>query len=326
MNVIQAGIYEKYKGLELQGTDRVVRPHIELEPILESVVKGVRSSLLIFSGAVALLLLIACANVANLLLSRALTRQGEMSVRLALGATRWHLIGQLLCESAVLSLLGGMAGSLFAWWRIKLVIQFSAGAIPRVNSVTLDWKVLGFTLLVSLVTGILFGLAPAWQTSKANLSDALRAGANRQTSGRSHHYVRNAFTVTQIALALVLLIGAGLLIQSFQQLQSVKPGYDTDKLLIVEVPMSGAAYAKTEQRVVFLRRIIEEMEATPGVEAVSGVSILPIDEGWPYPYSRSDRPVPPPNKMPRAGLRSVAAGYHKTYGISTGMTLLPWRR
>ncbi|MBI4658664.1 MAG: hypothetical protein HY735_07415 [Verrucomicrobia bacterium] len=108
------------------------------------------------------------------------------------------------------------------------MIQFSAGAIPRVNTVTLNWQVLGFTLLVSLVTGILFGLAPAWQTSKANLSDALRAGANRQTSGRSHHYVGNAFTVTQIALALVLLIGAGLLIQSFQQLQSVKPGYDTD--------------------------------------------------------------------------------------------------
>ncbi len=316
MNALHQAIYEEHKGLELQGPDSAIGKNIALEPLLDSVVSGVRPSLILFSGAVALLLLIACANVANLLLSRALTRQREMSIRAAQGASRWHLIRQLLIESAVLSLIAGIAGSALAWWGTKIVLQFSAGAIPRAGEVGMDWRVLVFTLLVSIVTGTVFGLVPALQSSKTNLNDALREGANRLTGNRTQHYIRNGFTVTQIALALVLLIGAGLLIQSFNRLQSVNPGYAAKELLIVEMNLAGAAYPNREQRVNFINRAVEEMVATPGVDACAATSLLPIREGWPHNFYRKDQ-GPPSDKSQwkKLGTRAVGPGYHKTYGI-----------
>jgi putative ABC transport system permease protein len=316
MNVIQSRIYNEFKGLELQSTELVVAPHIDLEPLLNSVVSGVRSSLTMFSGAVVLLLLIAVANVANLLLSRSLTRQREMSVRAALGAQRWHLVKQLLTESVVLSVVGGVAGVLLAWLGLELLLKFGAGAIPRAADVGIEWPVLIFTLLLSLVTGVLFGFAPALQTSRPNLNDAMRSGANRQTGDRSHHYVRNGFSVLQVSLALVLLIGAALLIQSFAELQRVDPGVDAEQLLTVQVTMTGAAYQGRAQRVAFVRRLSDEMRAMPGVESVSAVSVNMAYKGWPYPFSRSDRPPPRPTETPRAGLRSVTYDHHKTYGMA----------
>ena len=316
MNALQQGIYEEHKGLELQGPDWKIGRNIALEPLLDSVVSRVRPSLILFSGAVALLLLIACANVANLLLSRALTRQREMSIRAAQGASRWQLIRQLLTESAVLSLIAGIAGSALAWWGTKLVLQFSAGAIPRAGVVDMDWRVLVFALTVSIVTGTIFGLVPALQSSKTNLSDALREGANRLTSNRSHHYLRNGFTVTQIALALVLLIGAGLLIQSFNHLQSVKPGYAAEELLVVEMNLAGAAYPNRKQRVNFINRAVDEMTFTPGVDACAATSLLPIREGWPHNFYRKDQ-GPPSDKSQwkKLGTRAVGPGYYQTYGI-----------
>ena len=316
MNSLQKAIYEEHKGQELQGPGWEIGKNIALEPLLDSVVSRVRSSLILFSGAVGLLLLIACANVANLLLSRALTRQREMSVRASQGASRWHLVRQLLTESAVLSIIAGIAGSALAWWGTKVVLQFSAGAIPRAGDVGMDWRVLVFTLLVSIVTGTLFGLAPALQSSKTNLNDALREGANRLTSNRSQHYIRNGFTVTQIALALVLLIGAGLLIQSFSHLQSVKPGYAAEELLVVEMNLAGAAYPNREQRVNFINRAVEEMAATPGVDACAATSLLPIREGWPHNFYRKDQ-GPPGDKTQwkKLGTRAIGPGYHQAYGI-----------
>ena len=316
MNALQKALYEEHKGQELQGPGWAIGRNIALEPILDSVVSRVRPSLILFSGAVALLLLIACANVANLLLSRALTRQREMSIRASQGASRWHLVRQLLTESAVLSVIAGVAGSALAWWGTNVVLQFSAGAIPRAAEVGMDWRVLVFTLLVSIITGTLFGLAPALQSSKTNLSDALREGANRLTSNRSHHYIRNGFTVTQIALALVLLIGAGLLIQSFNHLQSVKPGYAAEELLVVEMNLAGAAYPNREQRVNFINRAVEEMRATPGVDACAATSLLPIREGWPHNFYRKDQ-GPPSDKTEwkKLGTRAIGPGYHQAYGI-----------
>jgi putative ABC transport system permease protein len=315
MNAIQAGVFEKHSAVELKGGNFDMGPNIDLQPILDSVVSRVRASLILFSGAVGLLLLIACANVANLLLSRALARQREMSIRASQGASRWHLIRQLLTESAVLSLIAGLAGSALAWWGTKLVLQFSAGAIPRAGEVTMDWRVLAFTLAVSLLTGTLFGLAPALQSSRANLSDALREGANRMTGNHAQHYIRNGFTITQIALALVLLIGAGLLIQSFNHLQKIEPGYDAAELLTVELTLSGEAYPDREQRVLFMQRAVKEMADTPGVEAAAATSLLPSREGWPHTYVRADRPRPLANEWKRVGARAVGENYHKTYGI-----------
>jgi predicted permease len=316
MNVLQKAICEEHKGLELQGPGSEIGENIALEPLLDSVVSRVRPSLILFSGAVALLLLIACANVANLLLSRALTRQREMSIRASQGASRWHLIRQLLTESAVLSIIAGVAGSALAWWGTKMVLQFSAGAIPRAGEVDMDWRVLVFTLAVSVITGTLFGLVPALQSSKSNLNDALRQGANRLTGNRSQNYIRNGFTVTQIALALILLIGAGLLIQSFNHLQSVKPGYAAEELLVVEMNLTGAAYPNREQRVNFINRAVEEMAATPGVGACAATSLLPIREGWPHNFYRKDQ-GPPSDKSQwkKLGTRAVGPGYHQTYGI-----------
>ena len=315
MNVIQWRIHDEFKDLEAYRSGWKIEPNIDLEPMLDSVVSNVRPSLVLFMGAVSLLLLIAVANVANLLLSRALTRQREMSVRAALGAQRWQLIKQLLSESVVLALIGGVAGILLAWLGLQLLLQFHAGAIPRATDIGIDLKVLVFTVVVSLVTAVLFGFAPALQTSKPDLNDALRQGANRLTSDRSHNLVRNSFTVIQVALAFTLLIGAGLLIQSFNRMQSIDTGYEADNLLTVMVTMTGAVYDGPEQRVAFLQQLIDEMKATSGVEAAAAVSVLPTGKGWPYPYTRSDQPVAQPKDRPRADLRSVTEDYHETYGI-----------
>ena len=315
MNVIQWRIHDEFKGLEAYRSGWKIEPNIDLEPMLDSVVSNVRPSLVLFTGAVCLLLLIAVANVANLLLSRALARKREMSVRAAMGAQRWQLIKQLLSESIVLALIGGAAGVLLAWLGLKLVLQFHAGAIPRAADIGIDFKVLVFTLVASLVTAVLFGFAPALQTSKPDLNDALRQGANRLTSDRSHNVVRNSFTVIQIALAFTLLIGAGLLIQSFNRMQKIDTGYKADNLLTVMVTMTGAIYDGPEARVAFLQQLIDEMKGTSGVDAAAAVSVLPTGKGWPYPYTRSDQPVPQPKDRPRADLRSVTEDYHETFGI-----------
>ncbi|MEM7010291.1 MAG: ABC transporter permease [Verrucomicrobiota bacterium] len=315
MNVIQWWVFNEWKGLQLRSTQLVVAPNIDLQPLLDSVVSDARSSLLMFSGAVALLLLIAVANVANLLLSRALTRAREMSIRAAMGAGLRDLIQQLLIESLMLSVLGGAGGVFLAWFGLELLLKFNAGAIPRAHEVGIVWMVLLFTLGLSLVSGVLFGLAPAMQASRPNLMDAMRSGANRQTGARSHHFVRNGFSVLQISLALVLLIGAALLIQSFAKIQQVDPGMDAEQLLTVQVTMTGAACESREQRVSFVTRLIDEMNATPGVESTSAVSVNMVHKGWPYPFSRSDRPPPTPQETLRAGLRSVSHDHHKTYGI-----------
>lgn len=204
---------------------------------------------------------------------------------------------------------------LVAWGGTKLIVQFSAGSIPRLETVSLDWRVLGFALLASLITGVLFGLAPAWHSSKTDLTNALKEGAGRVTGGHIQQRLRNAFTVTQVALALVLLVGAGLLIQSFNRLQNVKPGFATDDLLTVELAMTGATYENSEQRRAFLSGMLDKMRSTPGVEAASAVSMIPDRPAWPYPYARKDQPMPALGEQQRAGVRYVTPDYLKTFGI-----------
>jgi putative ABC transport system permease protein len=315
MDSIQGRIHERHGHLVKTAPHLIIGRQVNLQPMLESVVAGIRPSLIIFCGAVALVLLIACANVANLLLSRALARQREMSIRAALGAGRARLVRQLLSESAALSFVGGLAGILVAWGGTKLVIQFGAGSIPRLGTVTLDWRVLGFALLASIITGVIFGLAPAWQSSKTDLTNALKEGAGRVTGSQLTLRLRSAFTVTQVALALMLLIGAGLLIQSFNRLQDVKPGFDTAELLVVELSMTSASHKNTQQRRAFLRNLLNKLGTSTGVASASAVSMIPDRRGWPYPYTRNDIAKPPAGDWNKAGVRYISPDYLQTFGI-----------
>jgi putative ABC transport system permease protein len=314
---IQSRIHDVHGHLGDRGAHMVLGKGVELVPLMEATVGKIRQSLMVFSGAVLLVLLIACANVANLLLSRALTRQREIAVRTALGASRWRIVRQLLCESLLLSILGGIVGALFGYWGLQLLIQFGSGSIPRIAEVTLDPHVLAFTFGVSVLTGLIFGLVPALQTSKTDLNAALKEGTARLTGGLSHHRLSNSFTIVQIALALVLLIGAGLLVQTFTRLQDVETGFKRpDELLTVDLVMNGAAYKNEGIRRNFIRQLVERLRTSPGVESACFVSMIPDrGNGWPGEFARLDRPMPERGKRPTVNTRVFTPGFLETYGI-----------
>jgi putative ABC transport system permease protein len=224
-------------GLEQQYPDTNTGWSVAVDPLHERLTADVRPALLVLSGAVAFLLLIACANVANLLLARATTRQREIAVRAALGASRGQIVRQLLTENVLLSLAAGAAGLLLASWGISALLALSPGNIPRLDTVRLDAQVLMFTIAVSLVTGLLFGLAPALAVSKLNLNDTLKEAGRSASAGAGGRRLRNVLTVAQIALSLMLLAGAGLLIRSFIRLQDVTPGFNPNNLLAAELSL-----------------------------------------------------------------------------------------
>jgi putative ABC transport system permease protein len=257
------------------------RPRIEcrtrLVPLQEHFLGDQRRPLLVLVGAVALVLLIACANVANLLLARAVTRQKELAIRAALGAGRLRLVRQMLTECLLLALVGGAAGLLLASWLTKLLGSFNStdtfGEIGRLAAITIDRRVLGFTLLSSLVTGLLFGLLPALQLASPNLNASLKEGG--RGSGSHGRSLRSALLVSEVALAIVLLIGAGLLIRSFGKLLNVDPGYRAENLLTARVALPPR-YRDDEQRVQFYERVRQRLAALPGVASVGVTSHLPL--------------------------------------------------
>lgn len=239
------------------------------------IVGDVKKPLLIFLGAVAFILLIACANVANLMLARASSRQREIAVRVALGASRWRLVRQMLIESVVLGLAGGAAGLLLALWGI----EFLSGAaqkmsVPRAASIGLDGRVLLFTFAASIVTGLIFGLAPAFQASKPDLNDTLKEGGRSAGSLRRSR-TRNLLVVSETALAFVLLVGAGLLINSFLKLRAVDPGLQPDNVLTMNISLPRQKYSQAEQVIAFHRQLLEQVEAVPGVANAGTITALP---------------------------------------------------
>ena len=246
-----------------------------LFPLHSEVVGDVRKALLIFLGAVAFILLIACANVANLSLARAAARQREIAVRVALGASRWRLVRQMLIESVVLGLAGGAAGLLLALWGIEFL---SAAAqqmsVPRARSIGLDGRVLLFTFAASIVTGLLFGSVPALQASKPDLNDALKEGGRSSGSLRRNR-TRNLLVISEMALAFVLLAGAGLLINSFLKLRAVDPGLKPDNVLTMNISLPRQKYSQPEQVITFHRQLLERVAAVPGVECAGTVTALP---------------------------------------------------
>jgi predicted permease len=250
----------------------------------EQVVGNFRISLLMVLGAVVFVLLIASANVANMLLARATERQKEIAIRSALGAGRWRIVRQLVTESMLLSLTSGTLGFLVAIWGIQLLVAFSPSDMPRVKEVTVDLRVLGFTLAVSLLTGILFGLLPALQASRPHLIERIKAGGRSGMSGVGSHRVRSGLVAAEVALSLILLVGAGLLIRSFLRLQAVNPGFNSQNVLTMQLDLSGPNYEKGAQVIAFHDQLLDRIKQLPGVQYASTRSFVPIASDASFAY------------------------------------------
>src|SRR5687768_5424596 len=253
---------------------------LKVTPMSENVSGDIRPALLVLLGAVAFVLLIACANVANLLLARAASRIKEVAIRSALGATRRDLLRQLLVESMMLAVVGGVLGLGLAWLGVKAVIALQPANVPRISELRIDGVVALFTLGVSVATGLLFGLAPAVQTSRTNLQETLKEGGRGATADRSGHAMRRVLVVAEVALALTLLTGAGLLIKSLALLQDVSPGFDARNLLTFRVAIPNAKYRSDTARIQYFDRAIEAVRAVPGVTAVGITSTMPFSGNW----------------------------------------------
>jgi len=287
-----------------------------LVPLHDQETGTVRTALLVLLGAVAFVLLIACANVANLLLSRAALREREVAIRVALGAGRSRIIRQVLTESALLSLAGGAAGLLLALWGLKVLIALSPANIPRLDQTGIDGKVLAFTIAVSLITGLIFGIAPALQSSRSDPNESLKEGARGSTGGVGGRRVRNLLVVAEIALSLILLIGAGLLIKSFVRLQQFEFGFNPDNLLTMRVQLPGSKYREGKQVVDFYQRLLERMEAVPGVQSVGAISTVFItDTPNSTNFSIEGRPVPVGAEQIEVPLDSISPSYFRVMGI-----------
>nr|MBA2502036.1 ABC transporter permease [Pyrinomonadaceae bacterium] len=247
-----------------------------LTGLQERATRTIRTSLLLLLGAVGFVLLIACANVANLLLARASARRKEIALRTALGAGRRRIIRQLLTESLLLACLGGAFGLVLSLFLTDLLVAISPADVPRLDEIGLDARVLGFTVGVVFLVGLLFGLAPALQASKTDLNDALKEGGRSSTEGRGRNRVRGLLVISEIALSLLLLIGAGLLIKSFVLLRDVNPGFDAANVLTMRIGLPAARYAETKQKANFFRELTERVNALPGVEAAGATVSLPL--------------------------------------------------
>ena len=310
MTRVHAELTKRFPDFNTGWTARVV-------PLREQLTGDIRSALYIMLGAVGFVLLIACANVANLLLARATSRQRELAVRAALGAGRGRLVRQLLAESLVLAAMGGLAGLLLAWWALHLLRAVVAERLPiqRLEMVAIDGWVLGFTLLASLVCGVVFGLVPAFSAAGGGLTSALKEGGRTGSAARGKR-ARSAFVVVEVALALVLLVGAGLLVRSFMRLLDVDAGFDPDRTVTMRVSLSGSRYNEPQLRTRFFQTVFDRIETLPGVQAAGAVSFLPmVGLGAATSYEVVGQPVAPAGQEPVADVRVVANDYFKAMGI-----------
>jgi len=266
-----------------------------VEPMQQLEVRNVRAALYVLLGAVAFVLLIACANVANLLLARATGRSREIAIRAALGAARARIVRQLLTESVLLSLLGGLLGLVIGIAGVRALLAINPGNIPRIgengSGVTLDWVVLCFTLLLALLTGIIFGLVPALHSSRADLSSVLKESGSRSGSSVRKNLVRSLLVVSEVALAMVLLVGAGLLIRTFAALHHVAPGFDPHNVLTMDTSLTGSHYDQTAAIDQTSRQILDRLHAIPGVESAAASSYLPLQGGLGLGFRIEGRPL-----------------------------------
>jgi len=291
---------------------------LKVTPLQETVVGQVKPVLLVLLAAVGFVLLIACANVASLLLTRSLTRQKEVAIRAALGASRWRVIRQLLTEAVLLSVVGGLAGLLIAYWGVGGVVAMlpdnQINALPFLRSLQIDKTILLFSFGLSLLTGIVFGLAPALQSSRPDLNEVLKEGG-RNTTGSSGHKLRSALVMSEIALAVVLLVGAGLLMKSLLRLLQSNVGFNTEQMLTLTVAVPPAKFTDANRLIEFFDQLKQRVDALPGTKASGNVDILPLQGGNTTRFTIEGDPVPPPGQEIEANVRVVNETYFQTLGV-----------
>jgi putative ABC transport system permease protein len=309
MKIIAANLAQEYPTFDTDmGAD--------VTSMRDRLVANIRPALLVMLAAVGLVLLIACGNIANLLLARASARRQEIAVRSAMGASRTRIVGQLLTESGLLALVGTGIGVFFAWASMSWLLKLAGTAVPNISPVTLDSRVLLFAAGLAVLSGLLFGLAPAWQTSRVDLRDVLNEAARGSTGGRHRRYVRSVLIVGEVALALMLLVGAGLLLRSFERLSNQLPGFQPENLLVADIPVSTNAYAKSADRMTFFDRVLERLRATPGVKSAGGAPTLPVTgTGSAIHFNIEGRAPKSPHDYVIIGYRPVTPGYLETLGV-----------
>jgi putative ABC transport system permease protein len=302
--------------LEQQYPETNKTRRVQIEGLLDNKVGKVRRALWILIGAVSFVLVIACANVANLLLARAAAREKEMAVRAALGAGRWRITRQLLTESGLLALLGAVVGLLFAKGALRVVAALAGESMPRAAEISLDPRVLLFSGLVAVLTGILFGLAPAWHASRVDLQGTLKEAGRGATSTRAG--LRQGLVIAEVALTFVLLVGAGLMLLSFHRLLQVNPGFAADRVLTFRLSLPDEKYQSVEQKILFCQVLREKLRALPGVRAASLASpnSIPLHEGgWDMLFLIEGRPEPPAHLQPSLQVHLIAPDYFQVMGI-----------
>jgi putative ABC transport system permease protein len=287
---------------------------IQVVSLQKQVAAGSERTLSVLMAAVGCILLIACANVASLLLARGLGREKEIAIRRALGASRTRIVRQLLTESVLLALAGGLLGILVAVWGGNLLLAIAPSSLPRLNEARIDSGVLLFTFFVSLATGVIFGLAPALQSSRAGLTEKLKEGSRGSTTGHTH--LRNGLIISEVALALMLLIAAGLLIESFAQLARVRPGFNPESVLTFNISLPDDPYRDEVKAAAFFDQVVRRVENLPGVKSAAAANILPLSGGEEVDgFQIEGRPKPAPGEMLTANFRWITPDYFQTLQI-----------
>ncbi|HET6974624.1 MAG TPA: ABC transporter permease, partial [Pyrinomonadaceae bacterium] len=308
METITARLRTQYPDSNNKRFNRVVSLH-------EHLVGDTNKLLWLLLGAVTFVLLIGCANVANLLLVSGASRQKEIAIRVSLGASRWRVVRQLFTESMLLALTGGVVGLLIAFWGIAAITKLLPADFPRLNEIHIDLRVLGFTFVASMLTGILFGLVPALQVSRSDVQEAIRETGRGASGSRRQSRFRQALIVVEVALSVVLLAGAGLLFRSFLRLQSVETGFVSQEVLTARLTPSGTNYVNDADYAKFYNGVIEKVSALPGVQDAGLINTLPLFKGPTSGFRVEGRPVTTPDKWPSVNYRVVSPNYFRAMGI-----------
>ena len=305
-------------GIARENPDTQAGWGVTLVPAHEQVVGNIGETLWVLFGAVVLVLVIACANIANILLARSARASRDFAVRAAFGAGSWVLVRRSLAESAVLTLTGGAAGLLVAWWGIRALRPLIPANVPRAEGIGLDVQVLAFTAVVTILSGVIFGLAPAWRAMRPDVMDVLQEGSRGSTPGRAARRLSDLMVVAEVALALMLLVSAGLLIRSFVRLTAIDPGYRTSGIVATHVVMPRARYQAPAAKRQFVGELVERVGRLPGITRASAVSVLPmsaIGVEFDLPFTIDGLEATSPSERPRAAYRAVMPGYFQTLGI-----------